>query len=94
MRTFAPKFARRTRGLLNSKTNCDLERERRAFTIHWSCAIVCRLHHTDCKVVADLSWSMEGLRTTFFIKVSTDNVGGHASERANRGRPPRYPAQG
>ena len=28
MRNFAPKFARRTRGLLNSRPNRDLEKEK------------------------------------------------------------------
>ena len=38
------------------------------------CAIVRRLHHTDCKVVVDLSWSMAEVCAFLFIynKVSKD----------------------
>ena len=30
---------------------------------------MCRLQHTDCKVVADLSWSMEGLHIFIIIRL-------------------------
>ena len=53
---------------LNSKTNCDLERDilSKTYTIG-ECALR-RLRCMVYKVVADLSWNTKGLRISFLIK--------------------------